>query len=93
MEVWYRAYIDAVYCELISRRDFTRSTDKMLISDNGRKEAKETTWYKYFLTWDEAKAFIVEEAEKRVRYAEQDLERKRESLAKFQALTNPEVGG
>jgi hypothetical protein len=91
MEVWYEAQFRAARGNPIKRKEFVRSTDKMLIDGYGNKHAKETTYSKAFLDWEEAKAFLINRAEDAVAYAEKKLESERKSLAEIKALAKQDA--
>jgi hypothetical protein len=90
MEVWYIARFRGVYGNPIERREFVRSTAKMLIGKAEDTHAKETTWSKAFLTWEDAQSFLIEKALIRVSVAEKELEKEQKALEMIQSLTNDE---
>lgn len=78
----------------IARVECTRETEKsVFIRDargNERREAKKSTWYSLFDTWEEAHAALVEKAKKDVASADRHLRLTKDSLARIEAMQKPE---
>lgn len=62
----------------ISVETFEKETDCFLVGANGRRTSKRSSWENYFDSWDEAKQFLLDEAQ-------QKLDMCRRSLADAQS--------
>jgi len=58
----------------IERVEVSRETAKMVFFDSGRREAKQSDWFRYFNTWEEAHNHVLALARQRVRTAQAVLE-------------------
>ena len=72
--------------KLIEKVEVERETE-VSVWINGRRNAKDSSWYKYFNSWNEAHSFLIEKAESDVEAATNRLRRASANLQKIKSLT------
>lgn len=78
---WLRQKVDIVECD--------RETDSSVFVD-GKRRAKESAHECYFDSFDEAKAWLLDRAERRVQAARIALQRAQDSLGNIKGLKEPQ---
>lgn len=58
---------------------------------NGRRNARKSSYEKYFETWNLAKAYLIQEISEEVKRCQNQLEYELKRLEKAQNLKNPEL--
>ena len=72
-------------CDPIRAVEVERETEAS-VWVNGRRCAKRADYHNYFDTWEEAKAFLVEEAERALTGAHRRLDAARSELERMKAI-------
>ena len=73
---------------LIEEIDVERETDSS-VWINGRRSAKNSSWHKYWDSWEEAHAFLLEKAEKSLQSARRSLERAQGEYGNIKGMKAP----
>jgi hypothetical protein len=84
MEIWYRAGD----CLQIDRVEVERSTD-WSVYIGGRQHKRQTSYHRYFRTWDEARNHLIDACRGTVQTAEAKLRRAENDLRSAIALSPP----
>jgi hypothetical protein len=85
-ETWW--YVGR-YSDEIKRRMASGSTEHTVIV-NGSRDKKVTDYGRYFPTWEEAHAYVIQRAEDALRSARAALERAESDLIRVRAMTPPD---
>lgn len=71
--------------------EIDRETD-VSIWIGGRRSDKQTSWYCYYSTWEEAKDALFKRAESNLSHARRQLEQAQSFYGNVVGLKNPEMG-
>lgn len=75
----------------IERVEIFRETDNFVYFGNGCREAKRSGFQNYFDTWEDAKAFLLDEAQKSIDAARRELQRAQAEYGNIKGMKNPEA--
>lgn len=91
-----KVYMVGGYNEPIEVKEATRVTEKSVFfppdgirSTKERREARDSMSYRYFLSWDEAYAYVLKKTERAVEYHNIMLEGAEARLEKIRGLVEP----
>jgi hypothetical protein len=70
----------------IEKVDVVSQTERFVKLSNGRKDAKRSSGYNYFDSFDEAKEFLIEIAENKVRSLRLQLDRANGELGQIKGI-------
>ncbi len=85
----YRTYFDKIETVEVLRETVSSVYVQTGSKKGERREAKRSSFYNYFDTWQEAHAFLVSNAELSVESARMNLERAKGRLGQIRAMKQP----
>ena len=74
----------------IDKVEVEKETEKMVVLQSGRKEAKKSDWHNYFDTWGEALEFLRLQANNKIINLKFDLNRAIDESKRLNSLRPPE---